>query len=139
MRKPEKRLRVLIADDSVMVRERVAAMVSDVPGVEVVAEVGDADEAIRGILDLKPEVAVLDIRMPGDSGIDVLREIRKLGSKATVVVLTNYPFFQYRSECVRLGANYFFDKSTEFERVGEVLGNMARDGREEAGADTGDA
>ena len=64
---------------------------------------------------------ILDIRMPGGSGIDVLREIKKGNQPPLVMVLTNYPYPQYHRKYIDAGADFFFDKSTEFEKVTEVL------------------
>ena len=59
--------------------------------------------------------------MPGGSGIDVLREIKQNNQTPLVIVLTNYPYPQYRRKCMDAGADFFFDKSTEFDKVTEVL------------------
>jgi len=64
---------------------------------------------------------ILDIRMPGGSGIDVLEDIKKINAAPIVIILTNYPYPQYRKKCMAAGADYFFDKSSEFEKVTEVL------------------
>jgi DNA-binding NarL/FixJ family response regulator len=69
---------------------------------------------------------ILDIRMPGGSGIDVLENIKKTNAAPVVIVLTNYPYPQYRKKCMALGAEYFFDKTTEFEKVTEVIENLTQ-------------
>jgi DNA-binding NarL/FixJ family response regulator len=63
--------------------------------------------------------------MPGGSGIDVLSKIKKDRSAPMVIVLTNYPYPQYRKKCMDCGADFFFDKSTEFGKVIEVIESMA--------------
>ena len=117
-------MRVFIADDSVLVRERLNDLLLNVPTVEVVGQAGNKDEALRLIPDCKPDVVILDIRMPGANGIEVLKIIKTLYPSFVVIMLSNYPYPQYREKCMKEGADYFFDKSTEFKKVAEVLGNM---------------
>jgi DNA-binding NarL/FixJ family response regulator len=112
---------VFIVDDSPVVRDRLATLISELPNVEVVGQADIAFEAINSIRRLRPTVVVLDISMPGGSGMYVLESIKKDQPNPLVIMLTNFASDQYRQKCVRLGADYFFDKSTEFERVTEVL------------------
>ena len=65
--------------------------------------------------------------MPGGSGIDVLQEMKKNNQTPLVIVLTNYPYPQYRRKYIEAGADFFFDKSTEFDRVGEVSKQLKHD------------
>jgi DNA-binding NarL/FixJ family response regulator len=112
---------VYIVDDSQAVRERLIGMISEVEGTTLAGASGDPYEAVTAIRRLHPEAVILDIRMPGMSGIQVLREIKQGGYTPMVIMLTNYPFEQYRRECVEAGADYFLNKSTEFERINEIL------------------
>ena len=114
-------MRVFIVDDSAIVRVRLKAMFSEIPGIEIVGEAANARDAIKDIRKLKPDVAIVDIRMPGGNGIDALKNIKKMKQAPVVIILTNYPYPQYRKKCTEAGANFFFDKSSEFEKVMEVL------------------
>jgi len=114
-------MKVFIADDSEVVCERLTIMLSELPGIEITGQAKDVGESIESIRRLHPDVVILDIRMPGGSGIDVLEDIKKTNDAPVVIVLTNYPYPQYRKKCMALGAEYFFDKATEFEKVTEVL------------------
>ncbi len=114
-------MRILLVDDSPVVRERLAALLAEVEGVEVVGQAQDAPEAIAAIRALQPDVVTLDIRMPGGNGIDALAEVKKLRPTPVVIMLTNYPYPQYRKKCLDAGADYFLDKSTEFEQVAQIL------------------
>lgn len=116
---------VLIVDDSLVIRRRLAAMIAELVGVEVVAEASTAQEGLELTESLKPDVAVVDIRMPGRSGIGMLEDMKALDPRPKIIVLTNYPYVAYRRRCLDLGADYFFDKSTQFERVLEVLREMS--------------
>lgn len=115
-------MRVLIVDDSAIVRERLAALIGQWSlTIELIGQAQNALEAREAIWRLKPDLITLDIQMPGGSGIDVLKEIKKEASAPVVLILTNYPHPQYRKTCMQAGADYFFDKSTEFDKVAEVL------------------
>jgi len=76
---------------------------------------------IRAIEVENPDVLILDLRMPGGSGLDVLNYLRSKGKTIRTIVLTNQNCNFYREQCLDLGADYFFDKALEFERVREVL------------------
>jgi len=114
-------LKVVIADDSALVRERLAALVSDVEGVEMVGQASNASDAIDISQRLKPDVVILDIRMPGGNGIQVLETIKASETGPVVIMLTAFPYPQYRDKCLKAGADYFFDKATELDSVPEVL------------------
>ena len=115
-------MKVFIVDDSSVVRERLVAMLSEHPEIEIVGQAGDAFSALEAIPHLKPDVVILDIYMPGSAtGMYVLERIRTGRNAPIVIMLTNYSYDQYRKRCLDAGAAFFFDKSTEFEKVPEVL------------------
>jgi DNA-binding NarL/FixJ family response regulator len=100
-------------------------MLSGITGVEIAGEATNSIEAIHMVNKLKPDAVTLDIRIPGESGIEVLKKIKKTHSSIIVLVLTNFPQEQYRNKCYKLGGDYFFSKSDEFEKVEEVVSNLA--------------
>jgi len=114
-------VKVLIADDSLVVGHRLMNMISEVGGIQVVGQAQSGSEAIELCERLHPDVVILDIRMPKGNGISALEVIKKTKPDTVVVMLTNYPYPQYRKKCKKAGADYFFDKSSEFEKVTEVL------------------
>ena len=118
-------MKVFIVDDSAIVRERLISMLSELTNVEIIGQAGDAHEAVEAISRLKPDAVILDIRMPGGDGIKILENIKKGKPSPLVIMLTNYPYPQYRKKCMDAGADFFFDKSTEFEKVTEVLRQLA--------------
>jgi DNA-binding NarL/FixJ family response regulator len=117
-------IKVFIADDSSEMRERIRMLLSELEKVEMIGEAENVQEAIENIRQKGPDVVILDIRMPGGNGIDVLREIEKNDQVPIIIMLTNYPHQQYRKKCMDAGADFFFDKSKEFEKVVEVLNNQ---------------
>jgi len=115
-------MKVFIVDDSSVVRERLVAMLSEHPEIEIVGQAEDAFSALEAISHLKPDVVILDIYMPGSAtGMYVLERIGRERHAPTIIMLTNYSYEQYRKRCLAAGAAFFFDKSTEFEKVPEVL------------------
>jgi len=114
-------MKVFIADDSQVMRERVIDMISELPEIEIIGQAEDGIQATNLITELNPDVVILDIRMPRGNGIDVLQKIKKDNPTLVVIMLTNYPYPQYQKKCMKAGADYFFDKATEFEKVTEVL------------------
>jgi CheY-like chemotaxis protein len=117
---------VYIVDDSQAVRERLIGMIAEVEGTTLVGASGDPNEAVGAIRRLHPDAVILDIRMPGMNGIQVLREIKQGQQAPMVIMLTNYPFGQYRRECAEAGADYFLNKSTEFEKINEILARIVQ-------------
>jgi DNA-binding NarL/FixJ family response regulator len=117
-------LSVIIIDDSPAIRRRLVEMIAEQVGVQVVAEAGDTLEGLELTERLGPDVVIVDIRMPGRSGTGMLEDLKALERKPTVIVLTNYPYIAYRRRCISLGADHFFDKSTQFDRVLQVLREM---------------
>lgn len=114
-------MRVFIADDSMLILERLKVMISDLSEIEIIGESRTGIGAMQAIIKKNPDVMILDIKMPGAGGIDVLKYIKNNNKNTKVIMLTNYPFPQYREKCMELGADYFFKKSTEFENVIDAL------------------
>lgn len=114
-------MKVFIADDSSMVVERLADLLEEVPRAMLVGQAGDVPGAVRGIRSLNPDALILDLQMPGGSGLDVLRAIRAEYPHLYVLICTNYPYPQYRQECLNAGANFFLDKTTEFSKIPVIL------------------
>jgi DNA-binding NarL/FixJ family response regulator len=84
-------------------------------------------EAIKGIRELKPDAVILDIRLKEGSGFDVLLNIKAKDPSPVVIMFTNFPYSQYRKKSMELGADYFFDKSTEFNEIAPILKKMIQD------------
>jgi DNA-binding NarL/FixJ family response regulator len=129
-------MRVLIADDSELIVQRLMALLAHVGGVDIVDQVGTVEETKEAVRRLRPDAVILDMQMPGGSGIDVLESMKKDRLISTVIVLTNHPYAPYRKKCLQVGAKFFLDKSTEFEKVAEVLQGVIRDADLEAERDS---
>lgn len=115
-------MRTFLVDDSLYVRQRLARILSQLKEVEIVGEATEANEATQAIQRLKPDVVLLDIQLTGETnGIDVLKSVKRAKPAPIVIILTNYPYPQYRKKCLDAGADFFFDKSTQFEKVVPVI------------------
>ena len=117
-------LKVLVVDDSPALRERLIEMLSQVTGLKVVGEAESVADAQRAIEELKPGLVVLDLQLRDGSGLEVLREAKRVQPNIKLVVFTNQPELQYRQRCADLGADYFLCKSTDAKAllaIGEVL------------------
>jgi DNA-binding NarL/FixJ family response regulator len=115
------KIKVFIADDSRIVQEHLVTMFDELAEVEIVGQAETVAEAISAIGKLRPDVVILDIRMPDGSGIDVLQTIKQDDPAPAVIVLTNYPYPAYRQKCLQAGADFFLDKSTEFDQIPELI------------------
>jgi DNA-binding NarL/FixJ family response regulator len=114
-------LKLFIVDDSLIVRERLVTMLNELAGIEVVGQAENVSEAISSIRNLQPDVVVLDIQMPGGSGIDVLQNIKQAEAAPLVIILTNYPYQKHRQKYLDAGADFFLDKSIEFDQIPKLL------------------
>ncbi|MFH1490826.1 MAG: response regulator [Pseudomonadota bacterium] len=124
-------MKVLTVDDSAAIRERLKTMISEIPGAELVGEAEDGLGAIEEMKRLNPDIVLLDIKMGGMNGIGTVERIRDYGLTATVIMFTNYDYPQYRKKCMALGADYFFKKSTEFEKLREVIEKLVRESKDQ--------
>lgn len=120
------KLKILIVDDSIVIRERLRSMLSDLRNVGAIAEAANYTEAMMAIATADPDIIILDINMPEKNGLDVLFETKLLQHPPLVIMLSNYSDSYYRDLCEKKGADYFFDKSTEFEKVPDVLNAFVR-------------
>jgi DNA-binding NarL/FixJ family response regulator len=121
-------MKVFLVDDSAIVLEKLAVMVSGIEGVEIDGQATNEHDAIQSIVKLKPDVVILDIRLNGGgNGMNVLKRIKKEMPPPIVIMLTNYPYLQYRNKCKELGADYFFDKVTEIEKIYDTFKQLLKD------------
>ena len=104
-------VRVLLADDHALVRAGIRALLSTIEGVEVIAEAGDGREALRLISELQPDIVLLDITMPGMSGLELLEETTRNFPGIRVIILTVHDAGEYAMQALRAGAAGYLPKS----------------------------
>ena len=115
-------LNVLLVDDVNIVLQKMKMFLSIVPSVNRVDTADSADQAYSLLESNQPQLVVLDVNMPGTSGIDMLKKIRSSEQPQPVVVmLTNQKEKIYKDTCLSLGADYYLDKSKDFLCLPEII------------------
>ena len=114
---------MFIVEDSPAVLERLAEMVLDIDGMELVGDASTYKAAVSGIIASRPDVAILDIKLADDSGsgIDVLGGVKARLPGLKSIVLSNYATPQHIKASADAGADFFLDKSVDFERITGIL------------------
>lgn len=117
--------KVFIVEDAPSIRERLIELMDEIDGAAVVGVAETPSDAITGILNTRPDCVVLDYQLRGGTGVDVLRAVLARAPSTMFIVLTNHANPQYRRLCLEAGARWFFDKSTEFNRIRNVIAGLA--------------
>jgi DNA-binding NarL/FixJ family response regulator len=115
----EQPVRVLIADDQRPTRLGLKALLTFTPGVEVVGEAGDGQEAVRLVGELHPDVVLMDVQMPGMDGLEATRCIKRRWPEVRVITLTMYA--KYQSGALNAGADAFLLKGGALESLENVI------------------
>jgi DNA-binding NarL/FixJ family response regulator len=103
-------IRVLLVDDQPLLRMGFTLVLQDEPDLEVVGEASDGAEAVAQVAALRPDVVLMDVRMPGTNGIEATRQIVASGSDARVLILTTFDLDEYAFAALREGASGFLLK-----------------------------
>jgi DNA-binding NarL/FixJ family response regulator len=122
----KERIRVLLVDDHEVVRLGLITLLEDLEWMEVVGEAGTAGDAIREALRLQPDVVVLDIRMPGPSGLDACREITRQLPETKVIVLTSYVDDELVFRALQAGASGYVLKQVGNRSLIDALDAVRR-------------
>ena len=120
-------MKIVIADDSSLMRDRIKILLSSLNHNSEVFEAEDGVEALQLIEEKEPDLAIIDIRMPDMNGIEVLKKVREMKIKTKICMLTNYPYPQYRKRCLEAGVDFFFSKIEDFEKINTVITDMLRE------------
>ncbi len=122
-------IRVLIVDDHAIVREGLKRILADDSTVETIAEASDGQEAARLVRLHKPDVVLLDISMPGRSGIDALADIQSASAGTRILILSMHPEDQYAIRCLRDGADGYLTKESAPELLLEAIRKIHSGGK----------
>jgi len=115
------KITVFIVDGSSIIQERLTTMLADLNNVEVIGQAQNAADAVRSIRACKPDLVIQDVHTADGSGLDLLAAVKQDEGSPIVIVLTNNAYPAYRKAYQRAGADFFFDKSSEFDQIPEVL------------------
>jgi DNA-binding NarL/FixJ family response regulator len=120
-------VRVLLVEDSPVIRQRLVEAIDEPGRIEIVGFAETELAAKNWLRDAVCDAVVLDLQLKQGSGLEVLKTTRALAHepRVVVIVLTNYSLPHFRERSMRLGADYFFDKASEYQRVHEVLEDLA--------------
>jgi DNA-binding NarL/FixJ family response regulator len=128
-------LQVVLVDDSILLREHVAESLGSINAPVEIRQAGDVAAGLQLLEDRPADVLILDIEMPGRSGLDLLTLARRGGFVGTIIMLTIHDHPRIRQKCMELGANFFFHKLTHFDHVAEVCHQLAEFLTQRAGLD----
>lgn len=122
-------IRILIADDHAIIRRGLTQIVADEPDMEVAGEAQNAQQTLEFVLKQHCDVVVLDINMPGRSGLDVLREVKRERPKLPVLVLSVHPEEQYGVRVLKAGAAGYLSKESAPEQLVGAIRRVYRGGK----------
>jgi DNA-binding NarL/FixJ family response regulator len=122
-------IKILIADDHAIVRRGLRQILSEAEGLHVAAEAATPAEVVEILQRERFDVVVLDVGLPGKSGIELLAEVRRLRPEARVLMLTMFSEEQYAIRAIRAGAAGFLTKETAPEKLVEAVRKIAAGGR----------
>ncbi|MEU7182117.1 MULTISPECIES: response regulator [Streptomyces] len=121
-------LRVLIADDQMMLRESFGILLNAQPDIEVVGEAVNGEEAVRQATELVPDVCLMDIRMPTLDGLEATRRIVERVPEVRIIILTTFDLDEYVYEALRVGASGFLLKDSSAHRLADAIRTVALGG-----------
>jgi len=122
-----KKLRIVIADDHAMVRQGVRSVIEAQPGWEVCGEAADGREAVELVRALAPDVAILDITMPGLNGVDATRMVKSASPATRVLILTMHESDALADEVIRAGGSGYLLKSDASEMLPQAIRQLSRE------------
>ncbi len=108
---------MLVVDNQAMMRAGLCALLDDEPGIEVVGEASDGQQALRAVRARRPDVVLMDIRMPGMDGLEATRRLTEEGTPARILVLTTFDLDEYVFAALRAGASGFLLKDAPAEQL----------------------
>lgn len=121
-------VRVFLVEDSTIIRERLSESIIQEGRIEIAGYADTETDALHALREKSVDAVVLDLQLKRGSGLAVLKAMRTNDAAAkspVFIVFTNYDFPHYRAKSTQLGADYFFDKAREYDRVREVLEDIA--------------
>lgn len=115
---------ILIVDDNNKYIERLISLLNEAGNESQVFVANDYNKGVEILANEKPDIVLLDVNLPGKSGIEILRHIREEAWKCKVIMATNHACKSYRNLCLEAGADRFLDKSKDFEKIPAVIAGL---------------
>ena len=121
-------IRVVVVDDQTLVRQGIRALLGLAGDVEIVADAADGEEGVATIRRERPDVVLLDVRMPRKSGVDVLRELQAADHPAKIILLTTFDDDEALLEGIKAGAKGYLLKEVSLQQLTEAIRAVAGGG-----------
>lgn len=115
---------VLVVEDSLLIIERIIGLLNETDDIKMIIHAANYNESMKMINEISADIILLDLNLPDKSGIDLLKEVKTNHPQIKVIVLTNHANESYREICTYMGADYFFDKSLDFDKITETINAM---------------
>ncbi len=122
-------VRILIADDHTIVRDGLKMILSEHSDLKIVAEAASGNEALQYIMDHDVDVIILDISMPGQNGLDTLKQVKLIKPNIPVLILSMYPEEQYAARVIRAGASGYLTKESATQELVIAIRKVLTGGR----------
>ena len=119
--------KIVLVEDSAALREGVRNMLSEIPGLNVHGEFEAAQDAIRGIDRIRPDIVILDIGLKSGNGLEVLHHLNQVHPRCTAIVFSNRVDTEYRKQAMHRGATHVFNKFSESEQLFDAVATLVTD------------
>ena len=119
-------MRILLVDDNPIVRQTLVKYINRLKGIEIAGHAGTVQEATRLMQTVQPDVAILDYKLIDGTAVEILTELKNQGLEVITLILTNYGTEPYRQVCTDAGADYFYHKTHDFQRLFDQLEEINR-------------
>ncbi len=116
---------ILLVDDNVHFTLRLTYLLSEMEGIGAINTAGSYEEALSMLDAGGYDLLLLDILLPGKTGIELLKKIKQTGWEGEVIMLSNFSGHRYEQECFKLGARYFLDKTNDIEKVPDIVNTLS--------------
>jgi two-component system OmpR family response regulator len=110
-------MKLLVADDSELIRSRLVGMLDGIVGIDAIDTADTLAQTLTAVQAKQPTLLILDLHLPDGNAMQILPELKQLSPGMEIVVLTNDDSAYNRKRCLQAGADWFFDKPTEFEKA----------------------
>ncbi len=114
-------MKILIAERSDLIADRLTRILDELPRTKFITHASTVAGVIRALKENRPDVAIVDPHIADSGGIELLKNIKRQRPAVVLIVLSNFFFCFHRRKCRAAGADYFFDKSNEFDRVPQLI------------------
>jgi len=115
---------ILIVDDSILIVERLLDFIGSIENIDEIKHADTYEKAELLFRQCKPDIVLLDIQLPDASGINLLNKIKSYHREVIVMMFSNHASSYYKSVCMELGADYFFDKSRDFDLIPGIISSL---------------